>query len=591
MDHAIARALVSSFLNRLHKEGDHFQIPGSTLSKDEVEAFSELAGVAVALEVQPPPSVVADAKLNLTAFARVPIPEESLRLCLDFGTAMSKSWACMSTSVATLPLVLGKQADGQAVLAVPSSIFITKAGTIFFGNAAERQHEAEIHTGRYRFDNIKRLLSEVAPDLNISEIPLTDGIDPTGSGLTKGDLLVLYLAWLTDLTLKALADTVQEDAAELIKKYPDLRSAVRRYAIPCFEHSVDDVPSAQRAKWAQGVLAKALLQAQIVADTLGEEWATLSTHRAKSVLDAVKKQDLSKLELILADHASIREPVAAGATQFEDFVDASASPKAKRLMLVIDAGAGTTDFALFQSFYDEKSESSSLALISSAVRMSRVAGNRFDHALRPMLLRACNVQPENGSPWNAEDFAIIKADLDSQIRALKRQLFTVGSVSVSLRPGASGLLTLADVVSETSYLELGKELQAQRDGLLEGAFTEDNIQTYQEATRALGRPVPIHVLLTGGSSKLPIVADLAEGEAVIRGVRFKFEKIDELPQWIDALPRDLAEMTAQEFSQCAVAIGGCAPQLPNERKDLFAPVTSHVQQGKWVLNRYQVRGI
>lgn len=559
MDQAIARALVSSFLNRLHKEGDHFQIPGSTLSKDEVEAFSELAGVAVAVEVQQPTPVVADAKLNLAAFTRPPIPEETLRLCLDFGTAMSKSWACMSSSVATLPLVLGKQADGQAVLAVPSSIFITKAGTIFFGNAAERQHEAEIHTGRYRFDNIKRLLSEVAPDLNISEIPLTDGIDPTGSGLTKGDLLVLYLAWLTDITLKALADTVQADAAGLVTRYPDLRSAVRRYAIPCFEHSVDDVPSAQRAKWAQGVLANALLQAQIVADTLSEEWATLTTHRAKSVLDAVKKQDVSKLEPILAHHASIREPVAAGATQFEDFVDASASPKAKRLMLVIDAGAGTTDFALFQSFYDEKTESSSLALISSAVRMSRVAGNRFDHALRPMLLKACNVQPENGSPWNAEDFAIIKADLDSQIRALKRQLFTVGSVSISLRPGASGLLTLADVVAEASYLELGKELQAQRDGLLEGAFTKDNIQKYQEATRALGRPVPIHVLLTGGSSKLPIVADLADGESVVRGVRFKFEQIEELPQWIDALPRDLAEMTAQEFSQCAVAIGGCSP--------------------------------
>lgn len=590
MDQAIARALVASFLNRLHKEGDHFQIPGSTLSKDEVEAFSELAGVAVAVKAQERAPAVADAKLNLAAFTRAPIPEDTLRLCLDFGTAMSKSWACMSTSIATLPLVLGKQADGQSVLAVPSSIFITKAGSIFFGNAAERQHEAEIHTGRSRFDNIKRLLSEVAPDLNISEIPLTDGIDPTGSGLTKGDLLVLYLAWLTDLTLKALTDAVQAEGPELVAKCPDLRSTVRRYAIPCFEHSVDDVPSAQRARWAQEVLGSALLQAQIVADTLSNEWATLTTHRAKSVLDAVKKQDLSKLE-ILAGHASIREPVAAGATQFEDFIDSSASPKAKRLMLVIDAGAGTTDFALFQSFYEEKTESSSLALIASAVRMSRVAGNRFDHALRPMLLRACNIQPENGSPWNAEDFAIIRADLDSQIRALKRQIFTVGSVPISLRPGASGLLTLAEVIAEPSYLELGRDLRAQRDGLLDGAFTEENISKYHDATKTLGRPVPIHVLLTGGSSKLPIIADLAEGETSIRGVKFTFERINALPQWIDALPRDLAELTAQEFSQCAVAIGGCAPQLPNERKDLFAPVTSHVQQGKWVLSRYQVRGL
>jgi hypothetical protein len=208
-----------------------------------------------------------------------------------------------------------------------------------------------------------------------------------------------------------------------------------------------------------------------------------------------------------------------------------------------------------------------------------------------LLLRACNVQPENGSPWNAEDFAIIRADLDSQIRALKRQLFTVGSVSISLRPGASGLLTLADVVAEPSYLELGRDLRVQRDGLLDGAFTEENIRKYHEATKTLGRPVPIHVLLTGGSSKLPIIADLAEGETSLRGVTFKFERIDELPQWIDALPRDLSELTAQEFSQCAVAIGGCAPLLPNERKDLFAPVTSHVQQGKWVLSRYQVRGL
>jgi hypothetical protein len=67
--------------------------------------------------------------------------------------------------------------------------------------------------------------------------------------------------------------------------------------------------------------------------------------------------------------------------------------------------------------------------------------------------------------------------------------------------------------------------------------------------------------------------------------------MNELPQWIDALPRDLAEMTAQEFSQCAVVIGGCAPQLPNEKKDLMAPVTPHTKQGKLILERYQVRGL
>jgi molecular chaperone HscA len=591
LEKAIAKALVSSFLNRLRKEGDHFQIPGSTLSRDEVEALSELAEVSKPVPVQESSPKVSEAKLNLAAFDRSPVPEDAVRLCLDFGTAMSKAWASASSSLATLPLVLGKQADGQAALAVPSSIFIAKTGAIFFGSSAERQHEAEIQTGRYRFDNIKRLLSDVEPGLDVSEVPLSDGIDPTGSGLTKGDLLVLYLAWLTDLSLRALTETAVTDSPELAKCYPDLRSSVRRYAIPCFEDAVDDVPSAKRAKWAQEVLSKALLQAQIVADTLCDEWPNLTTHRAKSVLDAVKKRDVSTLESILAHNPSIREPVAAGATQFEDFVDQSVSPQAKRLMLVIDAGAGTTDFALFQSFYDRKTETSSFALISSAVRMSRIAGNRFDHVLRPLMLRACKVQPENGSPWNAEDFAIIKADLDSQIRALKRRLFTESIVSLSFRPGASGLLTLDDVVAEPSYQELGRQLLAQRDDLIAGILTEESIERYRKLTRELGKPVPIHVLLTGGSSKLPIFANLAEGEATIREVLFKFEPIQDLPQWIDGLPREQAELVATEFSQCAVAIGGCAPTLPREMKDLAAPVTPHVQPGKVVLTRYQVTGV
>ena len=591
MEKVIAKALVSSFLNRLRREGDHFQIPGSTLSKDEVEALSALAEITQPILVQPSSPMAPEVKLNLAAFGRAPIPENSVRLCLDFGTAMSKAWACTSSSVAALPLVLGKQADGQAVLAVPSSIFITKAGAIFFGSAAERQHEAEIQTGRYRFDNIKRLLSDVEPGLDVSEVPLSDGIDPTGSGLTKGDLLVLYLAWLTDLSLKALKETAVADAPAIAKQYSDLRSAVRRYAIPCFENAVDDVPSAKRAKWAQHVLSNALLQSQIVADTLGDDWGSLTTHRAKSVLDAVKNQDVSKLESILAKHSSVREPVAAGATQFEDFIDQSVSPEARRLMLVIDAGAGTTDFALFQSFYNSATETSSFALISSAVRMSRIAGNRFDHVLRPMMLRACKVQPENGSPWNAEDFAIIKADLDSQIRALKRRLFTESAVPLSLRPGASGLLTLEDVVAEASYQELGTELQAQRDDLIAGILNAGNIEEYGRLTRTLGRAVPIFVLLTGGSSRLPIFADLAKGESTIRGVPFRFEPIKEQPQWIDTLPREQAQMLAAEFAQCAVAIGGCAPTLPQEKRDLASPVTPHVQPGKVVLTRYQVTGV
>ena len=66
--------------------------------------------------------------LDLSARSRPSLPEDKIRLCLDFGTAMSKAWACGSSEKQTFPLVLGRPADGIDVLAAPSSFFISKTG-------------------------------------------------------------------------------------------------------------------------------------------------------------------------------------------------------------------------------------------------------------------------------------------------------------------------------------------------------------------------------------------------------------------------------------------------------------------------------
>jgi hypothetical protein len=47
--------------------------------------------------------------------------------------------------------------------------------------------------------------------------------------------------------------------------------------------------------------------------------------------------------------------------------------------------------------------------------------------------------------------SIIKADLSSQIKLLKQQLFAAGSVSISLRPGASGVLKLSELEEAGTY--------------------------------------------------------------------------------------------------------------------------------------------
>jgi hypothetical protein len=561
MDPERARALAAELIERLRRDGN--------LTDAEVELLKLATSAATPKAA---PKAASRAALNLAALNRVLPPGDQLRFCLDFGTAMSKAWATGSTVERTYPLVLGRPASGSDALAVPSSIFISEAGRIFIGAAAERQHAAEIHLGRQRFDNIKRLLSEVEPGTDIHELALDPAMNPTNVRLTKGDLLVLYLGWLTDMALKALPQALAWGGPDLLGEHAqNLRAAVRRFAIPCFEHAVDDAPSKQRADWAEAEMERAVKRAQLVADTLGDEWDSLSAERAKAVLDAARRQNLAKLDHLLAATPSIREPVAAGATRFRDhFAGQDARPR--RLMMVVDAGAGTTDFALFQSFHEPGNRNVSFALIAPSVRMSRIAGNRIDAALRPLMLRACKVDPESGSPWSDADFALLKSDLAAQIRTLKQVLFKTGAVEIALKPGASGTLTLREVEADGDYRKLGQSLMERRNEVI-GSVLDDSVAAeYKRRNEQLGKPVPVYVLLSGGSAEVPLVRQVASGHAEIRGAAFEFVPIDELPLWIQRLPRGLSEMVAREFLQCAVAIGGSAPHLPRQQADLSAPV-------------------
>jgi hypothetical protein len=81
----------------------------------------------------------------------------------------------------------------------------------------------------------------------------------------------------------------------------------------------------------------------------------------------------------------------------------------------------------------------------------------------------------------------------------------------------------------------------------------------------VGRAMAVFVLLTGGSATLPMVQSIAGGMINIGGAKFEFRQITDIPRWILELPHALSELTAREFPQCAVAIGGSPPELPMEQ--------------------------
>ena len=582
MEISEAKILIENLIGRLEPHGDRYKLPDGIISNSEVGALRALAWDR---DVASPPATESGREymggseqyLDCAAFEGYGPPEEELRICLDFGTAMSKAWASRHHDDDSIPLML-RQSSRRSDLAVPSVIFISNGGRIYFGSEAETQHRQDI--GRPCFDNIKRILTDAEIGQELDDVALPEGVDPTASGLAKGDLLVLYLAWLTDLAVSALCEHEQRLGEGNAER---LRYVRRRFAIPCFESAEDESRGSERAEWAQGVLERSLLRAQVVADTLSGGWNGLTTKRAYSVLvkcrDEVSVEDLSHL---LAKAAPVREPVAAGASRFNEKIEETDDLENKlirRALLVIDAGAGTTDFALFQVF--QRSSNVRYALIGPSIRMCAVAGNAVDEILISIVLEKCGINPESGHPRSPDDFAFAKSNLRSEIRDIKRDLFQQDHRQIALRPNVSGTIHVRSVLENEQYIQRSRELVQIRDEMIKSMFGKVEWPRRDE--------IPVYVLLTGGSSTLPLMRDLSKGSVLVSGVKLVFRSVDSIPEWVDSLPRESSELLGEVFPQCAVAIGGSARELPREVQDLDQLVTP-APSGPRVLERYAVRG-
>src|ERR1051326_2928917 len=86
------------------------------LTMEERQALRELLR-------EPVNRATSEIDLDLAALERRGPLSTRIRLCLDFGTAMSKAWATGKGAIETLPLLIGKAA-GTEGLTVPSSIYI-----------------------------------------------------------------------------------------------------------------------------------------------------------------------------------------------------------------------------------------------------------------------------------------------------------------------------------------------------------------------------------------------------------------------------------------------------------------------------------
>jgi molecular chaperone HscA len=453
--------------------------------------------------------------LNSIGIDRPESPD--ILLCLDFGTAMSKAFATDETDDNLVDLKIGQEAgQSEPIYSLISSIFITDSGRILFGHRAVSESTHADTINRKRFDSIKDILcKDVMCDLD--EAPLETAYNPTNIALTKGDMVTLFLAYFTDMATSQLQ-------ANGYSRYVS-----RRFTRP--------VLPPDRGSWAENQLRALMVRAQILADTLHGGWHNgIDVKTAKQVLTDIR--NLEVLPTYLIDSGVI-EPVAAVGSRFRSF---QCKQNFRRLLMVIDVGAGTIDYALFAEVHEMNSPIK-IWEIPGSVQVLRQAGDMVDKLLRSYILKKANVVSSDN------DFLMIDADLSLRIRQLKEQLFCESKVNFSLTNDQLGQINLSEFIEQPAVKEFEK--------LIHEKFFKCLTSVHKSWVEGLGNG-ELAVVFTGGGATLPMIRSIEKKSPLVHDRQLQIRASVPVPLWVK---NDYPELS-NEFLQLAVAIGGASRSIP-----------------------------
>jgi hypothetical protein len=441
----------------------------------------------------------------------------NVRICLDFGTAMSKAALVDDESgddEVIKVLKLGIPGDQQEIsdTMLISSVFIDGEGVIWFGKAAEDRSRLENIDGkRQRLDNIKRRLSEAGLD-----DPLGKRLNPTDSSVKYRDMILAYLTFFTW--------TVNVCLGEL--GYP--KNVQRRFAMPCLE--------GEKRREVAHELGQLVGQAQVLADTFGARLAmgvSLSEFMRATV--ELRRRPL-QYPFVMEE---LTEPlgVAGSLLNWKTFDN--------RLAMVIDVGAGTSDFSLYRLSIDPKSGKNTAVEVDGSSKGITEAGNYLDRILIALILKRAGITVDH--PRSLE----ISGKLELDIRNLKESLFNDESVFVPINGAEDVEISLAEFLQTDAVVKFGDSLKAAMQSILE----EVNDSFIHWVSRTPGRYLT--VVLTGGGSSLPMVKVLAEGTLKVGNDHIPLAVALPFPKWLEELHPDLES----DYSRVAVSLGGARRRI------------------------------
>lgn len=498
-------------------EFDALRLALSTLSAESPVAMPVDQGLSVESEsAEDAPEAIREPAFELdTSVLELPHPPADRRVCLDFGTAMSKAVLVRDENderdEEVEVLQLGRPGDQEEIseTMLVSSVFIDTEGVLRFGESAVKRSRIDAQSGEHlRIDNIKRYLSEEGFHSIVPE-----KFNPAAIDITNGDMILAYLMFFTWAVNRCLEDLGEP------------RNMGRRFALPC----LDEDKARHMAQTLESMIGEAQILADTFSDKLPDGMALGEFMRAVNELRKTKK-DFNFVQ------ESLTEPlgVAGSLMSWHDDVNA--------LVMVVDVGAGTSDFSLYKMKFDSTSGNSGSVEVANFRKGITEAGNHLDQLLRALILAKAGVDSSH------EDWISIHSNLELDLRDYKERLFQEKEISVTLLNGKIVDVSLEQFLNLEQVMAFGESLKSCRNNIMH------RIAPSFINSAPFGQ---LAVALTGGGATLPMVQGLAEGCMSVGDKEIKLTPTKKFPEWLN---RDFPEME-DDYPRIAVALGGARKQL------------------------------
>ncbi len=442
------------------------------------------------------------------------------RICIDFGTALSKAAVCLDPTlpleVGVKPLPIGAISGFEHPLLTPSVLYVDN-GRLHFGPIALDLARRGVEDSRDPLLSFKTVLGarNLEEALNTKIRP---SVDPTGT-FRHRDALVLYLAYLDQLISEAL---------ELAPNMPPGTAlARRRYTSPVWR------PGSGIERTFEGIFN----EAAAVSFKLGRLFHDRTGISIAQCKDALDKAAASPADGML--ETGIFEPHAAAAAAL------AFTTEPTRFVIVFDMGAGTTDIAAFE--FDDRVDPPTLDEIRDARQCSALAGDEIDRILIDLLLRKAGIEKGKEEEARAARIARLAG------RELKRELLREGRCSLKLGWRTIGV--------RAGDLQEDERFRAYLAALVR--TIAQSLGAVTPRAEAAGAEV-IDVVLAGGGSHLSFVPALVQRAAQDINCRVRL-RIGPLSP-INPIYKGIDPILAQVFPQIAMSVGGALVEMMPARQ-------------------------